>query len=75
MHCASNRDKVCPRPNPSEQPNTDNQTVNIIESEKVDVQDHQLITQHCQADIKRGRQVNQGEVRDTMSVRKRRKAS
>ena len=37
LHCASNRDKVCPKPNPSEKPNSDNPTVNITEREEVDM--------------------------------------
>ena len=34
VHCAY---KICPKPNPSEQSNTDNPTVNITEREEFDV--------------------------------------
>ena len=75
MHCASNTDKVCPKPNPSEQPNTDNPTVNITKREEVDVPGppthNSTLSSAYSTDIKRGRQVNQGQDSDTMLVRKR----
>ena len=61
VHCASNRDKVCPKPNPSEQPNTDNPTVNITEREEVDVlgppTHNSTLSSMYSTYIKRGRQV------------------
>ena len=67
------RDKVCPKSNPSEQPNTDNPTVNITEREEVDVPGthNSTLSSMYSTDIKRGRQVNQGEDSDTMLMRNR----
>ncbi|KAL5516299.1 hypothetical protein EMCRGX_G001587 [Ephydatia muelleri] len=54
----ANNYKVCPKPNPSEQPNTDNPTVNITEREEVDVPGppthNSTLSSTCSTDIKRG---------------------